>query len=225
MPNGQPPARFGFLDRPALMNALQAGHQASDMARLLRIVGHTSPNDRTVARICYSGALMKSGQAMSMLRAFVKFAAAENVQIDEGMFTPAAALVEFNARLPGLGAALSTAMDGPANADLDYAGDIAAHMNITRDVVMQAAGGRCIDLPFAFAQNLAIAAAQVLHKPEPLEVVLAAPNHTDTKPLGGSGLEAGAAPYQCPQTPELRTVVLDWCAQNPNPGNPQPVAA
>ena len=209
MAGGQPPARFAFKNRAELMNALHVGNQASDMINVLRTAGKKSPNDRTVTRICYSGQLMKSGTAYDMLRAFRQYANTAGVQIDDALFSPQNALVEFDTTIVGLDHEIQRASGGQLNADVDVVADIANHLNTTPEAVLQAVKGRCIQLPTEFANRLAVAASQVLRKAGPFEIVRSQPNERKIKPIGGDGVELGKPPHLCEETTRIRQSVLE----------------
>lgn len=221
MSGGQPPARVAFRTREAIMRELHLGNQASDLHAIMRKFGHSSPDERTIARICYAGQLMKSGTAHTVLRVFRKYAEAERIVCPAEMLDPAQALVEFNCNVVGLSHHIADGPRGQMNADTDLVGSIAVHMNTSPEIVFSAASGKCVQTPFEFAQRLAVAASQVLRLSSPLQVQICRPNERELKPIGGLGLEMGKAPHQCEQTPAIRRAVLDWL----NGGPPRRVAA
>ncbi|MEQ8306081.1 MAG: hypothetical protein RIA09_05935 [Hoeflea sp.] len=194
------------------MEILQAGNQAVDLQRILRQVGHNTPNDRTIARICYAGQLMKSGMAFSMLRAFRKYADEEGLAYDADTLSPSGALVEFNYEVQGLAGSLAQATGGLLNADVDPVADIASHMGTTPEAVLQAVKGRCVLTPYEFANNLSIAASQVLKRPSPFTIMACLENETARKPIGGNGLEQGKPPHACSETARIRSAVLESLA-------------
>jgi len=204
----QPLARHAVKNLGSLMNTLEVGDQAADLRRAMLGVGHRKPGKRTVERIHSSALLMKNKMATSMISALKKHAANENIDITNCDFS----LVEFNSRVVGLGAALSRARDGHANADINHAEAIAIHAGVPEAVVWAAAQGFCVEVPFELAEKLAVAASQVLNTPAPLPVEMSHPTNTRTKPIGGKKLELGAAPHLCQETINLRSAILGWAS-------------
>ncbi len=205
---GQPPARFAFRNREQLMDELGIGNQAADMWRALEAAGKTSPGPRSIDRICYNAQLMKSSAAKDMLRAFGIYATNQNRQINAASLEPQNALVEFNAIIPGLGHDLKRAGEGLLNADVDAVSAIAVHLEVTPETVLQAASGRCVQVPMEFANRLAIAASQVLNKPAPYDVVRLLPNERRYKPIGCECAEEGKAAHLCENTSQIRFAIL-----------------
>lgn len=204
--NGQPPARFAFVARTELMRALGVGPRSIDMRAVLRSVDFRHPDGRTIDHICYGGQLMKYQTAGSILRGFQRYADSKSLIINGNLLDPNVALTEFDSHIPQLGATLFRGQEKMGGAN--FISDIAVHAGVSEEVVKKASTGKCVLMPSACAQSIAVATAQVLQLPMPLKVVFIPQNVTELKPLGGYGLEEGKPPHKCPRTRELREDVL-----------------
>jgi hypothetical protein len=207
---GQPLARFAFRSKDALIETLQIGNLASDLQRALRSVKHSSPDDRTLTRICYHSLLMKQSMAMGMLKALSKYANQNHLVAPPELFHPGKALVEFNCEVVGLSGLLARATAPSLSAEVNPLEDIAEIVGTMPETILQMARGKYVLVPEEFARSVAIAAARVLELSEPLTVRALPVNETDIKPLGGTELEQGKPPYACDQTIEIRADVLKW---------------
>lgn len=204
----RPPGRHAFRRREKLMEAIHAGDQSADLRNVLRAVDHQHPNSRMIDWVCYHGQLMQSGMARSILRALKKYAANENIRIDDDLFAASNALVEFNTRVIDLGPAISAATAGVFNAETDQVTDIAVHAGLNPDVILAMSSGQCVLVPEQVATSVAVSASQVTQLPEPLNVETYPPNETYYKPLGWNGYENGKRAHQCPETGKVRTDVI-----------------
>ncbi|MCK1504531.1 hypothetical protein [Bradyrhizobium sp. 18] len=211
---GQPLARFAFFNREQLIEPLQIGNLASDMNRALKDAKHRTPDERTLARVCYKGQLMKKSGALSILGGLRKYASLNSLKVDDESFQASRALLEFNFEVVGLSGELSRAVGGMLSVNIDPAADVARIAQTTTEAVLQTAHGKCILVPEAFAHSIAIAASQALRLPQPLQIRPRPANETVVKPLGGPGLEQGKQAYECDDTIELRGEVLRWMREN-----------
>ncbi|ANW02973.1 hypothetical protein [Bradyrhizobium icense] len=212
---GQPLARFAFRARENLVETLQIGNLAADLREALRDAKHRSPNDRTLARVCYHSQLMKQSLALSILQGLKKFANLNQLNVDDQMFLPTKALVEFNCEIVGLAGELARVIGGPLNVDSSHLKDIADIVGTTPQTILQAACGKCILIPEELANAIAAATSRVIRPAQPVPVRARPANETEFKPLGGERLEKGWAPFRCNETIEVRAEVLRWLRAQP----------
>ena len=209
---GQPAARYAFVDRVRLMRTLHVGEQASDMTKFLRELGFKSPNATTIERICYRGHLMRSDTALRWLRAFNQYAINHKIDVEEGFFDPDQALTDFGYRVVGLGSAIQRASGQPVNSEVNLVSDLAGAASLLPDTIDQMARGRCVLVPRRVAENVSLAATNILKLPEPLLVEYQPVNDTYYKPIGADRVEAGADAFKCSHTATLRRSLLDQVA-------------
>lgn len=212
---GQPLARFAFRARENLVETLRIGNLAADMREALRDAKHRIPNDRTLARVCYHGQLMKQSMALSILQGLKKFAKLNELNVDDEMFHPTKALVEFKYEVVGLAGELIREVGDPVHADANRVKNIANIIGATPQTVSQVARGKCILIPWELANAIAIAASRVLRLAQPMSIKPHLANETELKPLGGERLEEGWAPFRCDETIEIRAEVLRWLRAQP----------
>lgn len=178
------------------------------MNRILRVAGHTSPNRTTVERICYRGHLVKESTALSMLRAFTKFAEQEGRAVNEALLSGNSALTEFGWRVVNLWGTIAAKSGQSINAQTNLIGNIASIANLTPEAIIEAGRGKCVLIPESVANDISRAAQEVLKLPQPLKVERRPINDTSFKPIGANGAENGAAAFKCSNTAKIRLAIL-----------------
>lgn len=203
------PNRHTFRAPQNLVTGLGCA-SVSELHKEIKGVGYRSLNLSTFSRLFSMGTLLKAPSVETLTRGLSRVAA--NRGVDPSTVDVTA--VTFNSVVVGLGAALSRAMHGNLNEETHPVENLAAAVGVTPAIILAAASGRCVEVPEALAKRIAEAAAGILHLSAPLKVRVSHDHELRTKPIGGRDLELGKKAHECPETQEMRRVILDlpWVA-------------